>query len=152
MPSDTHVEVRGVSKRFGGVRAVEAVSLKIRRNSVHALVGENGAGKSTLAKLLSGELVPDEGELFVAGRSVSFRTPRQALMHGIAVVGQEASIVPGLAAYENVFLGAESRRAGFIRRADLRRRYAELTARAGFEVPVTRLGKTLRTADQQKLE
>jgi simple sugar transport system ATP-binding protein/ribose transport system ATP-binding protein len=152
MSSATHVEIRGVSKRFGGVHAVEAVSLEVRRNSVHALVGENGAGKSTLAKILSGELTPDEGELLVSGTAVSFKSPRHALMHGIAVVGQEASIVPGLSAYENVFLGAESLRAGFIRRRDLRKRYAELTKGAGFAVPSSQLGRGMRTADQQKLE
>jgi simple sugar transport system ATP-binding protein/ribose transport system ATP-binding protein len=149
---DTHVQLRGISKRFSGVQAVRSASLEIARGSVHALVGENGAGKSTLGRVISGELAPDEGELLIAGVPVTFRSPRDALAHGIAVVGQEASIVPSLTAYENVFLGAETRRAGFIRRRELRRRYLELTERAGFAVPSQRRGGQLRTADEQKIE
>src|SRR5579871_6752292 len=138
MASGAHVSLRAVSKRFGGVHAVAGVSLDVRRNTVHALVGENGAGKSTLAKIIAGELTPDEGEVLLSGAAVSFRSPRQALAHGIALVSQEAAIVPGFTAYENVFLGAEPRRAGLVDRRALRRRYEELTERAGFTVPSRR--------------
>ena len=150
--ADTHVELLGISKRFGGVQAVAEASLEISRGSVHALVGENGAGKSTLGKIIAGVIAPDAGEVLVSGAAVAFRSPREAISHGIAAVGQEPSIVPSLSAYENVFLGAESRRGGFLQRKELRRRYGELTERAGFSVAARRRGGSLRTADQQKIE
>jgi simple sugar transport system ATP-binding protein/ribose transport system ATP-binding protein len=151
-PAEAQVELRNISKRFGGVQAVRSASLAIARGTVHGIVGENGAGKSTLGKIIAGVIAPDEGTLLVRGEPVKFRSPREALVDGIAMVSQEASIVPGLTAYENVLLGAESRRVGFIRRRELRRRYTELTDRAGFDVPLRRRGGTLRTADQQKIE
>jgi ABC-type sugar transport system ATPase subunit len=150
--AEAQVELRNISKRFGGVQAVQSASLVITRGTIHAIVGENGAGKSTVGKIIAGVITPDEGKLLVRGEPVKFHSPREALDDGIAMVGQEASIVPGLSAYENVLLGAESRRVGFIRRRELRRRYTELTDRAGFGVPLRRRGGTLRTADQQKIE
>jgi simple sugar transport system ATP-binding protein/ribose transport system ATP-binding protein len=77
-----HVEVRGVAKRFGGVRALEGIDLTIERGSIHALVGENGAGKSTLGKILAGVYRPDEGRIVVDGRAVEYRSPRDALADG----------------------------------------------------------------------
>ena len=150
--AEAQVELRNISKRFGGVQAVRSASLAVTRGTIHAIVGENGAGKSTLGKIVAGVIAPDEGVLLVRGKAVKFHSPREALVDGIAMVGQEASIVPGLSAYENVLLGAESRRLGFIQRHELRRRYAELTERAGFGVPARRRGGALRTADQQKIE
>src|ERR1700690_1060359 len=83
------VEVRGISKRFGGVQALDGVSVAIQAGSVHGLVGENGAGKSTLAKVIGGVYRPDEGELLVDGRQLSFSAPRDALETGIATIAQE---------------------------------------------------------------
>jgi simple sugar transport system ATP-binding protein/ribose transport system ATP-binding protein len=142
----------GVSKRFGGVRAVDGVSLTIRRGEVHALVGENGAGKSTLSKIISGLVRPDDGELLVDGRTVSFGSPRDALAHGIATIAQELALVPGLTVAQNVYLGAEPRRLGFVRRRALARQYAQLAAETGFDLPGTARTGSLRTADQQKVE
>ena len=100
------VELRAVSKRFGGVQAVAGVSLAIRRGSVHALVGENGAGKSTLAKIIGGIHEPDDGQLVVDGEPVHFRLPRQALNAGISTIAQELALVPARSVIENVFLGS----------------------------------------------
>ncbi len=74
-----HVELDRVSKSFGGVRALEAVSLRIDRGSIHALVGENGAGKSTAGKIVAGALMPDAGRLLVDGTPVQFHSPRDAI-------------------------------------------------------------------------
>lgn len=147
-----HVELRDVSKSFGGVRALEAVSLRIARGSIHALVGENGAGKSTLGKIISGVVQPDHGTLLVAGDAVRLHSPRAALASGIAYIAQEMSLAGALTVAENVFLGAEPRQAGFLRRRELRARYAELAARAGFDLDGTAVAGQLRTADQQKAE
>lgn len=148
----SHVELAGISRSFGGVQAVRAVSLEVTRGEVHALVGENGAGKSSLSKIIAGLLSPDGGELKVNGHPVTFNSPREALSHGIATIAQELALVPGLTVAENVYLGAEPRRGGFIRRRALRKRYEELDAEVGFGVPGAAVTGSLRTADQQKVE
>ncbi|HEX9032120.1 MAG TPA: sugar ABC transporter ATP-binding protein [Streptosporangiaceae bacterium] len=147
-----HVELRDISKSFGGARALEAVSLRIGRGSIHALVGENGAGKSTLGKIIAGDIAPDRGQLLVDGHQVHFHSPRAAMSSGIVRIAQELSIVPSLSVAQNVFLGAEPRQAGFLRKRELRQRYAELAARAGFDLDGDANAGSLRTADQQKTE
>jgi ABC-type sugar transport system ATPase subunit len=146
------VDVRAVSKHFGGVQAVDHVSVAIEPATVHGLVGENGAGKSTLAKIIGGVHEADSGELRVDGEPVRLRSPRDALATGIATIAQEIALVPARSVMENVFLGIEPRRLGVVDRAVLRRRYTELEGRTGFgldpDVPVG----ALRTAEQQKAE
>ncbi len=149
---DAHVELRDVSKSFGGTRALESVTLQIERGSIHALIGENGAGKSTLGKIISGDLAPDQGQLLADGAVVRFGSPRAALSSGIVRIAQELSIVPALSVAENVFLGTEPARAGLLRKRELRQRYAALAARAGFDLPGAANAGALRTADQQKAE
>jgi rhamnose transport system ATP-binding protein len=148
----THVELADISKSFGGVRALDEVSLTITRGSIHALVGENGAGKSTLGKIISGVLAPDRGQLQLKGEPVTFHSPREAIAKGIVLIAQELSVVPALSVAENVFLGSEPQRGGFVARRALRRRYADLAATAGFELPGDLRGRALKTADQQKVE
>ena len=116
-----YLALSGLSKHFGGVRALDDVSLSVPRGAVHALVGENGAGKSTLGRIVAGALAPDGGEIRLDGREVAFRSPREALVHGVAAIAQEPSIVPHLTVAQNVFLGAEPRNGGFIRRRRLDR-------------------------------
>jgi len=147
-----HVELRDIGKSFGAARALEAVSLQIARGSIHALVGENGAGKSTLGKIVSGVIPPDHGEMLLGGEPVRFHSPREAIARGIVLIAQELSLVPALSVAENVFLGTEPRRAGFLRRGALRRRYAELAGSVGFELDGDAPAGRLRTADQQKVE
>src|SRR5437867_3184470 len=146
------VELDEVSKHFGGVRALDHVSLSVRRGSVHALVGENGAGKSTLGRIVAGALTPDEGRVLLGGAEVAFRSPRQAIEHGVAAIAQEPSVVPRLTVAENVYLGVEPRRAGFVRQRSLRRRYERLAETAGFHLPGGLYAGQLRTAEQQKVE
>jgi simple sugar transport system ATP-binding protein/ribose transport system ATP-binding protein len=147
-----HVELKDIGKSFGAARALEAVSLRIARGSIHALVGENGAGKSTLGKILSGVISSDQGEMLLDGEPVRFHSPRDAMGRGIVLIAQEMSLVPALSVAENVFLGTEPRRAGFLRRATLHRRYAELAGSVGFELDGDAPTGRLRTADQQKVE
>lgn len=148
----THVELQDISKHFGGVQALEAVSLRISVGSIHALVGENGAGKSTLGRIIAGVLAPDRGRVLLRGTPVSLRSPRDALEHGIAAITQELAIVPGLSVAENVFLGAEPRFGGFVRRRVLRQRYMDLATSADFQLPPDQPAGRLHTAEQQKLE
>lgn len=150
--SVAHVEFRAVSKRYGGVRALESVSVRVLAGSVHAVVGENGAGKSTLGRIIGGVIAPDEGEMILNGAPVRWRDPRDALEHGVATIAQELAIVPDLTAAQNVFLGAEPRRSGVLRQRELLKRYASLCDSVGFGVPAKAVAAGLRVADQQKLE
>src|SRR5579863_1199878 len=146
------VEVREIGKHFGGVQALDGVSISVEEGTVHALIGENGAGKSTLGKILAGALQPDAGEILLDGQVVSFRSPREALMAGIAAMAQELLVVPRLSVAENVFLGAEPRRGGCVMRGVLRRRFEALATEAGFSLPAERPAGALRTAEQQQIE
>ena len=101
------IELQQVSKRFGGVTALEQVSLEIRRGEIHAIVGENGAGKSTLMKLLAGVHVPDAGEIRLEGKPVRLRSPREARRQGISIVYQELNLFPHRSVTANVFANRE---------------------------------------------
>ena len=147
-----YLELLGVAKHFGGVQALDDVSLAVARGSVHALVGENGAGKSTLGRIVAGALAADGGRVLLDGEQVAFRSPREALEHGVAAIAQEPFVVPQLTVAENVFLGREPRTAGVLRRRSLDRSYARLVESAGFELPGSLAAGGLRTAEQQKVE
>jgi ABC-type sugar transport system ATPase subunit len=147
-----HVELRDISKSFGGTRALEGVSLTIGRGSIHALVGENGAGKSTLGKIIAGAHAPDSGQLLLDGEQVRFHSPRDAIARGVILIAQEMSIVSSLTVEQNVFLGVEPRQLGFQNRRELRRKYNELAGSVGFELDGDANAGSLRTADQQKVE
>jgi ribose transport system ATP-binding protein len=147
-----HVELRDISKSFGGTRALEGVSLTIGRGRIHALVGENGAGKSTLGKIIAGAHGPDDGQLLLDGEPVRFHSPRDAISRGVILIAQELAVVPSLTVEQNVFLGVEPRKAGFQHRRELRRKYRELAATVGFALDGAANAGSLRTADQQKVE
>jgi simple sugar transport system ATP-binding protein/ribose transport system ATP-binding protein len=147
-----YAELRGVSKRFGGVQALVDINLAFAPGSIHALVGENGAGKSTLGKILAGVHRPDGGELRVEGRTVDYRSARDALSDGITIIAQEPTLVPHRSVLENVFLGVENQHAGIVDRRALLHRYQALVSTTGIELPPRRLARTLRVADQQKVE
>ena len=97
------LDVRGITKTFPGVKALDSVDFTLRKGSVHALVGENGAGKSTLMMILGGVYRPDAGEILLEGRPVSFESSYDANRQGISVVFQELSLVPNLSVAENIF-------------------------------------------------
>jgi len=106
--SETPVlKVQGVSKRFGGVHALENVSLELYPGEVLALAGDNGAGKSTLIKIISGVLHPDEGTLWYSGSEVTFENPQKAREHGIETIYQDLALADNLDVGANVFLGRE---------------------------------------------
>ncbi|HTT28939.1 MAG TPA: sugar ABC transporter ATP-binding protein [Solirubrobacteraceae bacterium] len=146
------VELREIGKHFGGVQALDAVSISVEEGTVHAVIGENGAGKSTLGKIIAGAVPPDAGDIVLDGEMVSFRSPREALSSGIAAIAQELLVVPRLSVAENVFLGAEPRRGGWVQRGALRRRFEALAGEAGFALPPDRPAGQLRTAEQQQIE
>lgn len=102
---DLILEVEGVSKRFGGVQALNSVNMDVRFGEVHALVGENGAGKSTLMNVLGGIVIRDTGRVVFKGNEVNFQNPVESISSGIAVIHQELAMLPSLNVVENVFMG-----------------------------------------------
>ena len=146
------IRVEGLSKSFGETRALRDVSLSVLPGTVHALVGENGAGKSTLGRVIAGVIQPDEGTVAIDGQPVHLRSPRDALDRGIATIAQELALVPSLTAAQNVLLGAEPRRLGFVLRRELLDEYARFASAAGFDVPTDRPVSALTVAQQQEVE
>lgn len=144
--------MRGMVKSFPGVQALREVDLTLHAGEVLALVGENGAGKSTLMKLLGGADRPDAGTIAVEGRQIALQSPSDARGAGIAVIYQEFNLVPGLTAPENIFLGQEVTRAGFLDHRHERRRAAELFRRLGVEIDLDVPCGRLTTAHQQLVE
>ncbi|MCB1435448.1 MAG: sugar ABC transporter ATP-binding protein, partial [Alphaproteobacteria bacterium] len=138
------LEIEGLTKRFGGVVALDGVAIRVGAGRVHALLGENGAGKSTLLKCLSGVHRPDAGTMRLDGAAFAPRDPREAEAAGLRFVHQELNLVPGFSAYENAFVGRPyPRRAGLIDRRAMRERFAAVRDRHGLDLdidlPVSRL-------------
>ena len=114
---ETVIEVRGLTKSFPGVLALSDVSFDIKRNTVHCIVGENGAGKSTFIKILTGAFERTAGEVLMDGKPFGPRSVREAMTRGISVLYQELNVVNDLTVEENLTLGKENHRAGFIRKS-----------------------------------
>jgi ribose transport system ATP-binding protein len=127
------LEMRGVEKTFGAVRALRGVDLEIRAGEVHCLLGQNGAGKSTLIKTLAGVHQPDAGEMRWNGEVVTIGDPQAAIDLGIATMYQELDVVDDLTIAENIFLGHELSRGGFTRRRDTTAQTRALLKRLGHE-------------------
>lgn len=150
--SELILEVRGVSKRFPGVRALDGVSLTLRRGEVLALIGENGAGKSTLMKILAGIEQPDSGMLLVDGRKASIESVHDAMRLGIALIHQEIHLAGNLDAAANIFLGREPHTASVIHRRRIRRDAQPWLDRVGLSINPGTLVGTLPIGRQQLVE
>ena len=123
--------MQGVSKRYGGVRALQGANLTVEAGRIHAVLGENGAGKSTLIKIMAGVVVPDEGRMVLDGQLVAFASPSAANDAGIACIFQELSLIPDLSVADNIAISNPPRRFGLIDRHAQRRLAEEALARAG---------------------
>ncbi|WP_433256911.1 sugar ABC transporter ATP-binding protein [Streptosporangium sp. CA-135522] len=123
--------MRGIVKRFPGVRALDGVDLDVRAGEVHCLLGQNGAGKSTLIKVLAGAHQPEEGSITLAGERVRPSSPIAAIRAGISTIYQELDLVDGLSVAQNIFLGHEPARLGFVGRGEVNRAARRLLERLG---------------------
>ena len=125
--------MEGISKRYGGVHALEKAELTVEAGRIHAILGENGAGKSTLIKIMSGVVSPDEGTMRLEGHDVSFASPAAANQAGIVCIFQELSLVPDLPVADNIVISNPPKRFGLIDRRVQRRIAEEALTRAGAE-------------------
>jgi ribose transport system ATP-binding protein len=147
------LELKSVSKSFGGVSALRDVDFKITHGEIHGLIGENGAGKSTMMKIIAGMHHDFQGQMLLDGREVRFRNPHDSLAVGIGMVHQELSVVPDLTVAENVFLGTQpTRMGGIIDWAGMAKAARRQIGSLGLDIdPRTRMG-SLPVGIQQLVE
>jgi len=146
------LEAEGISKFFPGVKALDNVSLRVRPGTVHALMGENGAGKSTLMKCLIGMYRPDQGMIKIKGEPVQFQDTMDALRSGISMIHQELNLVPYMTVAENIWLGREPMRFGFVDHARLNQKTQELLNRLNIRLKAEQMVGELSIASQQMVE
>ena len=146
------LELRGISKRFGGVVALNQVDLTLAQGEVLAVIGENGAGKSTLMKVIGGVHRPDAGSVALDGHPITLHDPAQALRLGIRVIYQELSAIDNLDVASNLFLGFEKRRGPFLDDRAMQVRAGEILKRIGFDIPPTTPIASLSVAQRQLVE
>src|SRR5207248_9104180 len=144
------VAARGVTKHYGGITALDDVSLEVLPAEIHALVGENGAGKSTLVKIMTGAETSDAGDVLISGEEIGALTPEKARQHGVGAVYQEPSLVPTLTVLENMFLGREVRgKVGLLERSEMKREARAALDRVGVHIRVGREVSALSLAERQ---
>jgi fructose transport system ATP-binding protein len=114
MAAEIVMKATGLVKRYGQVTALDGADFELRAGEILAVIGDNGAGKSSLIKALSGATIPDEGEILLDGQPVHFKSPMDARRAGIETVYQELAVAPAMTIAENLFLGRELRRPGFL--------------------------------------
>ncbi len=123
--SEYVVEMKGISKSFGGIRALKSVDLELRRGEIMGIVGDNGAGKSTLMKVLSGAHLADDGEIYIDGQRAQIRSPHDAFNLGIGMIYQDLALFNNLDVAQNIFVGRECRRGPFDLLLDKRGMYTK---------------------------
>ena len=143
------LEMTDIAKRFPGVVALDGASLRVASGEVHAVVGQNGAGKSTLMKILNGAYRRDGGEVVFDGRPVDFVSPKQAQVNGVSTIYQEINLVPFRSVAENIYMGREPRRFGFLDWRAMNRGARDALGRLGLTIDVTRPLMDLNVAVQQ---
>ncbi len=151
--SDVLLEMKGITKTFPGVRALDGVSLRVRRGTVHALMGENGAGKSTLMKCLFGIYEKDSGEVFLDGVPSDFKNPRDALEHGVAMVHQELNQALKRNVMDNIWLGRYPVKLGvFTSEREMYRKTKEIFDELGLSVDPKTVMSRLSVSTRQMVE
>ena len=145
-------EMRGISKTFPGVKALDNVGFSVAEGEIRALVGENGAGKSTLMKILNGNYKKDCGQILIDGEEVDITNPQVADAHGITIIFQELNLVDELSIAENIFAGRLAKRGKLVKWNELNAKAKELLARVSFDVDPKKLVGDLTVAEKQMVE
>ena len=147
------LEMKEISKSFGGVKALKKVSFNAYKGKVNVLMGENGAGKSTLMKVLAGAIEKDAGEIFIDGKLVKIDRPQDSMENGVAMIYQELNLVPTMTVEANMNLGKEKvRKMGFVRMRDSIRAAQQLLDSYDLEIDARAEVRQLSIAQQQMLE
>ncbi|MFP4697827.1 MAG: sugar ABC transporter ATP-binding protein [Eubacteriales bacterium] len=152
--SDYILELKGITKIFPGVKALDKVNFQLKKGQIHALMGENGAGKSTFIKVITGVHQPEEGEIFLNGEKISFRNPKEAQKQGIAAIYQHVTSYPHLSVTENIFMGHEEidPKTKRILWGKMHKKAQELLEELGAEFSPKTLMSALSVAQQQMVE
>ena len=146
------LKLQGMTKSFSGNTVLKDVDFSLNAGEVHSLIGENGAGKSTLMKILMGVYCADRGTIFIDGKEQTIDSPSAALRHGIAMIQQELVPVPDMSVAENIFLGREIRRAGFVRWREQERQAAEILRNLGVDIAPSKKMRELSVPEIQMVE
>src|SRR5690554_5076084 len=146
------IEMIDITKQFPGVLANDHVSLQVKKGEIHALLGENGAGKSTLMSILFGLYTPDKGTIKIKGESHNIHNPNDANALGIGMVHQHFKLVETFTVLENIVLGVEPNKMGFIQRAEARKKVVELSEKYGLKVNPDAVVEKISVGMQQRVE
>jgi ABC-type uncharacterized transport system ATPase subunit len=146
------IEMVGITKRFPGIIANDNITLQLRRGEIHALLGENGAGKSTLMSVLFGLYQPEEGVIKKDGKVVSIKDPNDATALGIGMVHQHFKLVECFTVLDNIIMGVEPNRFGFLQKKEARRKVMELSGRYGLQVDPDARVENITVGMQQRTE
>ena len=152
MENEYIIEMRNITKVFPGIVANDHITLQLKRGEIHALLGENGAGKSTLMSVLFGLYQPEEGEIYKNGERVDIRTPNDATALGIGMVHQHFKLVEVFSVFDNIILGAEPCKAGFLTTKQARERVAALSEQYGLQVDLDARIEDITVGMQQRTE
>ena len=150
MSGDLAIEMRGISKSFGRIKANEDVNLEVRSGEVHALLGENGAGKSTLMNMLSGIYMPDAGEIYINGEKTIFKSPKDAIDKGIGMIHQHFKLVDVMTAKENIILGQPEKM--FFNGKKLGEKIRKLSEQYGLDIDPDKKIYDMSVGEKQTLE
>ena len=149
---DFVIELLNISKSFPGIKANDHVTLQLRRGEIHALLGENGAGKSTLMSVLFGLYQPDEGVIKKDGKEVRINDPNDANALHIGMVHQHFKLVDVFPVLDNIILGAEDTKLGFLKKKEARRKVMALSEKYGLKVDPDALVEDISVGMQQRVE
>ncbi len=146
------LEMKGISKSFGAVKALKNVDFSLSEGEVHGLLGENGAGKTTLMNILSGAIALDEGKIIIDGKEISEMSPRKSSSMGIRFIHQELSLCNDLKVYQNMFLGEEKKKGLFVDSESERKRAEEVLESMNLNIDPDKYVSQLETAEKQLVE
>ena len=150
--SEYVIEMRHIRKEFPGIVANDDITLQLRKGEIHALLGENGAGKSTLMSVLFGLYQPEEGEIYKDGKQVKINNPNDATALGIGMVHQHFKLIDVFTVLDNIILGAETTKLGFIQKKEARKRVLELSEKYGLKVDIDAKIEDITVGMQQRVE
>ena len=152
MAEDFVIEMLHITKEFPGIKANDDITLQLRKGEVHALLGENGAGKSTLMSVLFGLYQPEAGQIRKNGKEVVIRNPNDANALGIGMVHQHFKLVECFSVLDNIILGVEPNKMGFLQKAEARKKVMALSEKYGLRVDPDALISDISVGMQQRVE